>query len=78
LRMSDIKKTYVKSDGSRKVEIFQREDKTFGFEESEFGHEENAWFPIGRYSVAIIDSLDNAIKEANGRVAWLANSEAQH
>lgn len=66
-----IKKTFMKSDGTRKVEIFQRENKTFGFEELEFGSEENSWYPVGEYSFAVIDSLDNAIREAEGRVSWL-------
>ena len=72
-----IKQTFIKSDGTRKVEIFQRENKTFGFEELEFGSEENSWYPVGRYSLAVIDSLDNAIKEAEGRVSWLRNSDLQ-
>ena len=31
------KKTFVKSDGTRRVDIFQREDKTFGFEDLNLG-----------------------------------------
>jgi hypothetical protein len=69
--MREIKQTFMKSDGARKVEIFQRGDGTFGFEELKFGQEEGAWFPVGKYSIAIIDSLDNAVKEARGRVLWL-------
>ena len=71
--MREIKKTLVNSDGTRKVEVFQRVDNTFGFEELKFGQEEQAWFPVGKYSTAIIDSLESAIKEAKGRVAWLSN-----
>ena len=47
--MRDIKKTLVNSDGTQKVEVFQRVDHTFGFEELKFGQEEQAWFPIGKY-----------------------------
>jgi hypothetical protein len=72
-----VKETFMKPDGTRKVEIFQRENKTFGFEELEFGFEENCWYPIGEYSLAIIDSFDNAIREAEGRVRWLRNSNLQ-
>lgn len=68
-----IKETFMKSDGTRKVEIFQRENQTFGFEELEFGSEENSWYPVGKYSLAIIDSLENAIREAKDRVSWLGN-----
>ena len=72
-----IEKTIERADGIRKVEIFQRENKTFGFRELQFDLEENSWYPIGRYSLAIIDSFDNAIREAEGRVPWLTNSEPQ-
>jgi hypothetical protein len=71
--MRDIKKTLVNADGTRKVEVFQRDDNTFGFEELKFGQEEQAWFPVGKYSFAIIDSLESAIKEAKERVAWLSD-----
>jgi hypothetical protein len=73
-----IKKTFIKTDGTRKVEIFQREDQTFGFEEFEFGPAENSWYSVGRYSVAIIDSFDNAISEAQSRIQWLASSDVQY
>lgn len=69
------KKTFVKLDGTRRVDIFQREDKTFGFEEFEFGVEENSWYPAGIYSFAIIDSFENAIREAKSRVQWLADND---
>ena len=72
-----IKQSFVKSDGTRRVEIFQRENKTFGFEELEFGSEENSWYPVGEYSLAIIDSVDNAIREAAGRVSWLRNDSPE-
>jgi hypothetical protein len=30
-------------------------------------------FPVGKHSIAIIDSLERAITEAKGRVAWLSH-----
>lgn len=71
--MHAIRKTFLNSDRTRKVEVSQRADNTFGFEELKFGQEEQAWFPVGKYSIAIIDSLDHAINEAKGRVAWLSH-----
>jgi len=71
--MPSIKKTFLNSDGTRKVEVFQRVDNTFGFEELKFWQEERAWLPVGMYSIAIIDSLERAIEEAKGRVAWLSH-----
>ena len=75
LTMDTTKKTFVKLDGTRRVDIFQREDKTFGFEEFEFGVEENSWYPAGRHSLTIIDSFENAIREAKSRVQWLADND---
>jgi len=42
--MRDIKKTLVNSDGTQKVEVFQRVDHTFGFEELKFGQENKLGF----------------------------------
>ena len=40
--MATTKKTFLKSDGTRRVNIFQREGQTFGLEELEFGTAENS------------------------------------
>jgi hypothetical protein len=69
--MRVIQRTFVNFDGTRKVEIFQRDDKTFGFEEMRFGSDEKTWFPAGKYSIAVIDSLENTIREATERVEWM-------
>jgi hypothetical protein len=74
--MDVIRRTFTKVDGSRKAEVFERADGTFGFEELAFGSDEGAWYPIGKYSIAIVDSLDHAISEALARIAWLS-AEAQ-
>jgi hypothetical protein len=74
--MSDtsiVRKTFTNIDGSRKAEIFERPDGTFGFEELAVGRDEDAWFTVGKYSIAIVDSLDDAIAEEKGRIAWLSD-----
>jgi hypothetical protein len=77
--MNVVRKTFTKLDGSRKAEILERTDGTFGFEELAYaGEEAAAWFPFGKYSVAIIDSMDHAISEAVGRIAWLSVEAEQH
>jgi hypothetical protein len=73
LCMDGIIETFLNSAGTRKAEVFQRADGTFGFEEFKFWQEEQAWLPVGKYSIAIVDSLDHAIEEAKGRVAWLSH-----
>ena len=68
-----IVKTINDRTGKRRVEIYQRADGSFGFEEWQFGIEEQSWFPFGRYSYAVIDTLENAEREARSRVSWLAD-----
>jgi hypothetical protein len=65
-------KTIDDRTGTRRVQIYQRANGSFGFEEWRFGIEEQCWFPTGRYSYAMIDTFENAEKEARSRVAWLA------
>src|SRR6185503_626230 len=57
-----------------RVQVFRRGNGTFGFEEERFQKEEQCWIPFGRYSEAIIDSLESAVREAAGRVSWLADA----
>jgi hypothetical protein len=68
-----ILKTINDRSGTRQVKIYQRADGTFGFEEWRFSVEEQRWYPLGRYSPAVIDTLENAEREARSRVAWLAD-----
>ena len=75
--MNVVRKTFTKLDGSRKAEIFERADGTFGFEELAYADDEAAWFPFGKYSIAIIDSMDHALSEAVGRIAWLSDEAEQ-
>lgn len=56
------------------VEVFRRDNGTFGFTELRFLPEEKCWAPFGRYSEAVVDSAESAIREAKGRVDWLADA----
>jgi hypothetical protein len=70
-----IVKTIRHSQGSRKVEIFRRPGGTFGFEEFKWLPDpENCWVPSGKCSTAVIDTLDNALKEVEGRVPWVTEN----
>ena len=74
--MTQIVWTILHPKGNRKVEIFRRENGTFGFEEWKLWDEpENSWAPYGRYSTAIIDTFDRALKEVEGRVSWVERSD---
>ena len=69
---SRVVKTIHNPQGNRRVEIFQRNDGSFGFEEWTYAVDEGTWVPFGRYSIAVIDTLERAEQEARGRIAWLA------
>lgn len=68
--MSDrVLKTIDDPQGGRRVEIYQRANGTFGFEEWTYGVDENAWYPSGHYSYAVIDTLQKAEQEARAKEA---------
>ena len=71
--MRSIVKELVSHDGKRKVQIFQREDGSFGFEALYWSDEplELCWFPYGGFSECFTDDDQVAVSEARGRVDWL-------
>jgi hypothetical protein len=68
--VKQIVKELVASDGTRKVQIFQRDDGSFGFESFRFSDDplERCWIPHGRYSECFAPSAEAAEFEARGRV----------
>jgi len=64
------RRTILSQDGERKVEIFQRQDGTFGFEEYFFDAEEKVWCPRTR-GAQVMDTLERAVFEAFERISWL-------
>jgi len=67
-----IVQTILSPDAKRKVEIFRRDDGTFGFTALKWDDEESCWSPYGNYSICYAASAEDAEKEAKGRVEWLA------
>jgi len=66
-----ILKTIVHPEGNRKVEVFQRPDGTFGFEEWHWLVDEKCWCPLGKRSVSVIDTMDHTLDEIKGRIPWV-------
>ena len=64
-------KTLNEPGGNRRVEIYQRATGTFGFQEWTYEREEDEWLPSGRYSYAVMDTLEKAEQEARSRIPWL-------
>lgn len=62
-------------EGDRCVDMFERENGTFGFEEWRRDPESlSGWFAIGHYGDGIFETAEAALAEARTRVAWLADS----
>ena len=60
------------SDESRCVDIFQREDNSFGFEEYRRDPETNeGWYKVGYFEDNIFFSEDKAYKTAYKNIFWL-------
>ena len=56
----------------RCVDVFVRDDGTFGYEEYRRDHEESgAWYSLQRYSHQIFRTQDQAFKQAKATVQWL-------
>lgn len=60
--------------GDHCVDIFVRDDGSFGFEEFRRDHEDQrGWFSLQRYSTQKFPSLDVALAEARLSIPWLAD-----
>jgi hypothetical protein len=61
------------SAGDHCVDIFVRDDGTFGFEEYRRDPEDmSGWFSLHRYSRQVFATAEDALAEAKSRVAWMA------
>ncbi len=66
----------LSKDGTRKVEIFERDNGTYGFEVLKFSDDpkEMCWMPYGRFSKCFASSADIAEREARERIEWLESN----
>ena len=56
------------------VDVFKRDDGSFGFEEFRRDHEDGrGWFLIGYYSHQVFDSFEAAKQAAEQTVGWLSD-----
>ncbi len=63
-------------DGGRCVDVFQRPDGTFGFEEFRRDVEDlSGWFAIGGYANRTFDSQQDVFDLARASVSWLGDSD---
>jgi len=64
--------SFNNSTGELCVDIFVREDGTFGFEEYRREYEDmRGWFPLHRYSNQIFATEQDALAKATSTVVWM-------
>ena len=68
-----VVRTIESTDGKRRLEIYRRDNGTYGFEDMKYGDVEGSWFPAGRYSMGIFATEEDALTDAKGRVKWLSS-----
>ena len=72
-----IVKTIHNRENTRKVEVFQRDDGAFGFQEWKWINEENCWVPLPKQIISVIDTMQHALDEAEERIPWLKEGKGQ-
>jgi hypothetical protein len=66
--------SFNNSSGDHCVDIFAREDGTFGFEEYRRDPEDlQGWFPLHRYSGQVFATEEDALARVKAAVAWMAD-----
>ena len=77
--MKEVVSELIARDGKRKIQIFSRDDGSFGFESWRFSDEpsEMCWILDGRYPECIAATRETAEREARGRVEWLKDEKDQ-
>ena len=61
-------------DHKNVVEIYKRDNGTFGFLPLRWDEATECFVPLGRYAESFSDSVERAVAEASARVDWLAES----
>ena len=65
--------SFNSSTGHHCVDIFVREDGSFGFEEYRRDPEDpRGWFSLHRYSHQVFANKEDAVAQATTTVAWMA------
>jgi len=66
------------SAGDHCVDIFVREDGTFGFEEYRRDPEDvSGWFPLHRFSYQVFATAEGALAQAKSSVEWIVTDGSQ-
>jgi hypothetical protein len=67
-------KAIYDSDVERRVCFYRNSDGTFGFLEWSFCDKEDSWVPTRVGQGSRLSTIEDAVREATGRVGWLASA----
>lgn len=67
-------RTIYDSDLERRVCFYRNSDGTFGFLEWSFWDKEDSWVPTRVGQGSRLSTIEDAVREATGRVRWLASA----
>jgi hypothetical protein len=73
--MTEQERVIYDRTGKRRVQIFRSDDGFFSFLEEKFSDQEfeQCWLPLTwRRSQPVCDTFETALREAKGRIEWLA------
>ena len=71
--INKVMKSFNAFDDSTCVDIFQRPDGSFGFEEYRRDIEDNrGWFPIGHHAAQVFSSESDALTMARKCIVWFS------
>ncbi|HEX9569760.1 MAG TPA: hypothetical protein VF987_08795 [Rhodospirillales bacterium] len=74
-RKVKVVRTIENPSGDRCVDLFERSDGRFGFEECRRDVEDQrGWFPIGTFGDDAFETVDAALEAARHAVPWLRQS----
>jgi len=69
--------SFTNDDGDHCVDVFIRDDGTFGFEEYRRDPEDlRGWFPLNRYASRSFATESDALAHARASVTWMEEGPA--
>lgn len=74
---NQVVSSFNNATGDHCVDIFRRDDGSFGFEEYRRDHEDlRGWFPLRRFQGGVFASEAEALRQAGISVEWMAEEVA--
>ena len=76
MQEGDAVQVIYQHDLERRVCFYKNSDGTFGFLECKFLELEDSWAPTRVGQGSRLSTLEDAVREAHGRVPWLSSAAA--